>query len=37
VGFKPEPAVESIDSKSGSAFRNIHRANCRSRAPPVHA
>jgi len=37
VALKPEPALERIDSESGSAFRNIHRANCRSRAPPVHA
>ena len=37
LGFTPEPAVESIDRESGPAFRNNHRANCRSRAPPVHA
>lgn len=37
VAFNPEPALERIDRESGSAFRNIHRANCRSRAPPVHA
>jgi hypothetical protein len=34
---KPEPALERIDSESGSAFLNIHRAHCRSRAPPGHA
>ena len=35
--FKPEPALEGIDREGGSTLRNIHRANCRSRAPPVHA
>jgi hypothetical protein len=37
LAFEPEPALERIDCESGSAFRNIHRADCRSRAPPVKA
>lgn len=32
--FEPEPALEAIDCESGFALRNIHRADCRSRAPP---
>jgi hypothetical protein len=35
--FEPEPALERINCESGSALRNIHRADCRSRAPPVRA
>ena len=33
--FEPEPALEGIDCESGFALRNIHRADCRSRAPPT--
>jgi len=35
--FEPEPALEGIACESGFRLRNIHRAHCRSRAPPAQA